>query len=54
MLQNTELDGLWLDMHDAMHVEGLLHVEAEFLRRTRATIERDVVVSASMDSHGNV
>lgn len=48
------LDGLWFDIHGAMCVEGLDDVEAELLRRIRTVIGPDVVVSASMDLHGNV
>lgn len=54
ILKETKLDGLWFDIHGAMHVEGLLDVEAELLRRIRTVIGKDVVVSASMDLHGNV
>jgi microcystin degradation protein MlrC len=50
----TQVDGLWYDIHGAMHVEGLLDVEAELLRRIRRVIGPNVVVSASMDLHGNV
>ncbi|KAI2789393.1 hypothetical protein POX_d04881 [Penicillium oxalicum] len=50
----TTLDGLWLDIHGAMCVEGLVDVEAELLRRIRQVIGRRVMVSASMDLHGNV
>ncbi|SMR62901.1 unnamed protein product [Zymoseptoria tritici ST99CH_3D1] len=50
----TKLDGLWYDIHGAMHVEGLIDVEAELLRQIRKVIGPDVVVSASMDLHGNV
>lgn len=49
-----ELDGLWFDIHGAMVVEGLDDIEAELLRRVRAVIGPDVIVSASMDLHGNV
>lgn len=49
-----KLNGLWLDIHGAMHVDGLLDAEAELLRRIRTVIGKDVVVSASMDLHGNV
>jgi microcystin degradation protein MlrC len=54
IVKGNKLDGLWLDIHGAMHVEGLLDVEAELLRRVRTVIGKDVVVSASMDLHGNV
>ncbi|KAJ9240321.1 hypothetical protein DTO169E5_4109 [Paecilomyces variotii] len=48
------LHGLWFDIHGAMCVEGLDDAEAELLRRIRAVIGGDVIVSASMDLHGNV
>lgn len=46
--------GFWYDIHGAMVVEGLDDVEAELLRRIRKVIGQDVIVSASMDLHGNV
>lgn len=48
------LDGLWYEIHGAMCVEGLDDVEAELLRRIRIIIGPDVIVSTSMDLHGNV
>lgn len=54
LVTTTELDGLWFDIHGAMCVEGLDDVEAELLRRIRAVVGADTVVSASMDLHGNV
>lgn len=48
------VDGLWLDIHGAMCVEGVDDSEAELLRRVRAAVGPDTVVSASMDLHGNV
>jgi microcystin degradation protein MlrC len=51
---SVALDGLWFDIHGAMCVEGLDDVEAELLRRIRKVIGPDVMVSASMDLHGNV
>jgi len=48
------LDGLWFDIHGAMVVEELDDIEAELLRRVRAVIGPDPIVSASMDLHGNV
>ena len=48
------LDGFWYDIHGAMTVEGLDDAEALLLERIRATIGPDVVVSTSMDLHGNV
>ncbi|KAK8859319.1 Microcystin LR degradation protein MlrC [Apiospora arundinis] len=49
-----KLDGLWFDIHGAMCVEGIDDAEFDLLRRVRAVIGPDVIVSASMDLHGNV
>ena len=54
LVKSSPLDGLWFDIHGAMCVEDLDDVEAELLRRIRVVIGPDVVVSASMDLHGNV
>ncbi|MFJ4784840.1 M81 family metallopeptidase [Streptomyces sp. NPDC088794] len=48
------LDGLWYDIHGAMTVEGVDDAEAELLARIREVIGPDVLVSTSMDLHGNV
>ncbi|MET9121019.1 M81 family metallopeptidase [Streptomyces sp. NPDC004528] len=48
------LDGLWYDIHGAMTVEGVDDAEAVLLERIRATVGPDVIVSTSMDLHGNV
>ncbi|KAI0018507.1 hypothetical protein F4780DRAFT_771732 [Xylariomycetidae sp. FL0641] len=48
------VDGLWLDIHGAMVVEGLDDAEAELLRRVRGVLGPATLVSASMDLHGNV
>ena len=54
LVATTKLDGLWFDIHGAMVVESLEDVEYELLRRIRAVVGPDVIVSASMDLHGNV
>ncbi|MEU1498253.1 M81 family metallopeptidase [Streptomyces sp. NPDC005732] len=48
------LDGLWYDIHGAMTVEGVDDAEAVLLERIRATVGPEVIVSTSMDLHGNV
>ncbi|WP_329279729.1 M81 family metallopeptidase [Streptomyces sp. NBC_01451] len=48
------IDGLWYDIHGAMTVEGVDDAEAELLARVRQVIGPDVIVSTSMDLHGNV
>ncbi|KAJ6137070.1 hypothetical protein N7471_003556 [Penicillium samsonianum] len=54
IVASNPIDGLWYDIHGAMCVEGMDDVEAELLRRIRSVIGPDVLVSASMDLHGNV
>ncbi|KAI2622994.1 Microcystin LR degradation protein MlrC [Hypomontagnella submonticulosa] len=54
IVKSTKLDGLWFDIHGAMCVEGLDDAEFELLKRCREVIGPDVLVSASMDLHGNV
>lgn len=46
--------GLWYDIHGAMTVVGLDDAEAVLLARIRETVGPDVLVSTSMDLHGNV
>jgi microcystin degradation protein MlrC len=48
------LDGFFYDIHGAMSVVGRQDVEAELAGRIRSVIGPDVLVSASMDLHGNV
>ena len=48
------LDGLWYDIHGAMTVEGIGDAEVVLLKRIRAVVGLDVVISTSMDLHGNV
>jgi microcystin degradation protein MlrC len=51
---STSIQGLWFDIHGAMCVETIDDVEAELLRRIRLVLGPNVLVSASMDLHGNV
>jgi microcystin degradation protein MlrC len=48
-----ELDGLYIDLHGAAHVEGRGHAEEELLGRIRAVVGEGTVISMSMDTHGN-
>lgn len=52
--QDQELEGLWFDIHGAMVVGGLNDAEFLLLDRIRKVIGDEVLVSASMDLHGNV
>lgn len=48
------LDGLYLDIHGAMSVVGLDDAEGDLITAIRGAIGADVLISASMDLHGNV
>ncbi|KAI1124920.1 MlrC domain-containing protein [Nemania abortiva] len=54
IMSSVVVDGMWFDIHGAMCVEGLDDAEYELLQRCRGVIGPDVLVSASMDLHGNV
>lgn len=47
-------DGLWFDIHGAMSVVGLEDAEGDLIKRIREVIGTNVLVSTSMDLHGNV
>ena len=51
---NKPYDGLWFDIHGAMSVEGLVDAEGDLIKRIREVIGSDVLISTSMDLHGNV
>jgi microcystin degradation protein MlrC len=48
------LDGVYLPMHGAMFVEGMLDAEGDFISAVRALVGPDVLIAASYDLHGNV
>jgi microcystin degradation protein MlrC len=48
------LDGLFVDIHGAMSVVGRTDVEATFVAGLRSIVGPSVLLSASMDLHGNV
>ncbi|MBQ4914733.1 M81 family metallopeptidase [Maribacter sp. MMG018] len=52
--ENGPYDGLFFDIHGAMSVVGLEDAEGDLIKRIREVIGPDVVVSTSMDLHGNV
>ena len=51
---NLPYDGLFLDLHGAMSVEGLDDPEGDLIDRVRAVIGDSTLISTSMDLHGNV
>ncbi len=52
--KNMPYDGLFLDIHGAMSVEGLDDPEADYVAKIRELVGEDVIISASMDPHGCV
>ena len=47
-------DGVYVDMHGAMAVEGIQDAEANFIGAVRAVVGSDCLISASYDLHGNL
>ncbi len=52
--ENLPYDGLFLDIHGAMSVEGLDDPEGDFIMRIREVIGAHTLISTCMDLHGNV
>ncbi|MDF1573865.1 MAG: M81 family metallopeptidase [Bacteroidales bacterium] len=48
------VDGVLLDMHGALHVEGYPDAQVDFIQRIREIVGEDVLVAASFDLHGNI
>jgi microcystin degradation protein MlrC len=54
-LQNAlPLDGLYLDMHGAMNVEGMDDAEGDWYLAARSVVGKSCLISASYDLHGNM
>ena len=52
--ENLPYDGLFLDIHGAMSVEGLDDPEGDFIAKVREAVGPETLISTSMDLHGNV
>ncbi|HZG66037.1 MAG TPA: M81 family metallopeptidase, partial [Herpetosiphonaceae bacterium] len=48
------LDGFYLDIHGAMHVQGMDDAEADLAAALRGIVGPNCLISAGMDLHGNV
>jgi len=48
------VDGVFLDIHGAMSVVGMIDAEGDLAVAVRGIIGRDALVSAAMDPHGNM
>lgn len=51
---NMPYDGIFLDIHGAMSVEGLDDPEGDYISRIREIVGDSVLISTSMDPHGCV
>jgi len=54
LAQAGPLDGVYLDLHGAMSVEGMDDAEGDLVDAIRGVIGSEPIVSAPMDLHGNV
>ncbi len=52
--ENLPYDGLFLDIHGAMSVEGLDDPEGDMITRIREVVGNKTMISTVMDLHGNV
>lgn len=48
------VDGIFLDLHGAMHVEEIGDGETDLLRDIRSLVGPDLPIAASLDLHGNL
>lgn len=49
-----KLDGIFLDMHGALNVEGYEDAQVDFIRSVRAITGNNMLISGSFDLHGNI
>lgn len=49
-----KIDGIYLDMHGALHVEGYDDAQATFIKEIRDIVGDKVMISGSFDLHGNL
>ncbi|MCT4646573.1 MAG: M81 family metallopeptidase [Carboxylicivirga sp.] len=52
--ENAPYDGLFFDIHGAMSVVGLDDPEGDLIVRIRELLGEEIMISTSMDLHGNV
>jgi microcystin degradation protein MlrC len=48
-----KLDGIYMDMHGALHVEDYDDAQASLIKDIRELVGKDVLISGSFDLHGN-
>ncbi len=52
--KNPGIDGIFLDMHGALHVEGYEDAQVDLIRSIRKLAGNEVIISGSFDLHGNI
>ncbi|AIO19458.1 hypothetical protein KQ51_01582 [Candidatus Izimaplasma bacterium HR1] len=53
-MSKGEIHGVLLDVHGAMSVQGMIDVEGELAHTIREIVGPEVIISTTMDLHGNV
>ena len=48
------VDGIFLDMHGALHVEDYEDAQLDFIQRIRELAGEEIIIAASFDLHGNI
>jgi len=48
------VDGVFLDMHGALHVEEYPDAQLDFIQEIRKIVGKEILVAASFDLHGNI
>ncbi|MBN1185717.1 MAG: M81 family metallopeptidase [Bacteroidales bacterium] len=48
-----KIDGIYMDMHGALHVEGYQDAQVDLIKEIRALVGKDILISGSFDLHGN-
>ena len=48
------VDGIFLDMHGALHVEDYEDAQLDFIQRIRELVGEEIIIAASFDLHGNI
>jgi microcystin degradation protein MlrC len=49
-----KLDGIYMDMHGALHVEGYEDAQSDLIKEIRHLTGNEVLISGSFDLHGNL
>ncbi len=49
-----QLDGIYMDMHGALHAEGFEDAQATLIKEIRDIVGKKILISGSFDLHGNL